>query len=63
MLQLIFIRRGFKFRCGNFRDLRLFQKEVNGLPDKHRIADRLDLALDGFGAGHAVAVPLLEVKL
>ena len=25
--------------------------------------DRLDLALDGFGAGHAVAVPLLEVKL
>jgi uncharacterized protein (TIGR02217 family) len=25
--------------------------------------DRLDLALDGFGAGHAVAVPLLEIKL
>ncbi len=25
--------------------------------------DRLDLALDGFGAGHAVSVPLLEVRL
>ena len=25
--------------------------------------DRLDLAIDGFGAGHAVAVPLVEVKL
>ena len=25
--------------------------------------DRLDLAIDGFGAGHAVAVPLVEVRL
>lgn len=25
--------------------------------------DRLDLAIDGFGAGHAVAVPLIEIKL
>lgn len=25
--------------------------------------DRLDLAIDGFGAGHAVAVPLLEIRL
>lgn len=25
--------------------------------------DRLDLALDGFGAGHAVSVPLIEIKL
>lgn len=25
--------------------------------------DRLDLALDGFGAGHAVSVPLLEIRL
>ena len=25
--------------------------------------DRLDLAVDGFGAGHAVAVPLVEVRL
>ncbi|MEQ1491074.1 MAG: DUF2460 domain-containing protein, partial [Terricaulis sp.] len=25
--------------------------------------DRLDLAIDGFGAGHAVAVPLVEVWL
>lgn len=24
--------------------------------------DRLDLALDGFGAGHAVSVPLLEIR-
>lgn len=26
-------------------------------------ADRLDLALDGFGAGHAMAVPLIEVRV
>jgi len=26
-------------------------------------ADRLDLALDGFGAGHAVSVPLVEIKV
>lgn len=25
--------------------------------------DRLDLALDGFGAGHAVTVPLVEIRL
>lgn len=25
--------------------------------------DRLDLAIDGFGAGHAVAVPLIEIRL
>ncbi|MEQ1817362.1 MAG: DUF2460 domain-containing protein [Terricaulis sp.] len=25
--------------------------------------DRLDLAIDGFGAGHAVAIPLIEVRL
>ncbi len=25
--------------------------------------DRLDLAIDGFGAGHAVAIPLLEIRL
>lgn len=25
--------------------------------------DRLDLAIDGFGAGHAVAIPLVEVRL
>lgn len=25
--------------------------------------DRLDLALDGFGAGHAVSVPLVEIRL
>lgn len=25
--------------------------------------DRLDLALDGFGVGHAVSVPLIEIKL
>jgi uncharacterized protein (TIGR02217 family) len=24
--------------------------------------DRLDLAIDGFGAGHAVAVPLVEIR-
>lgn len=26
-------------------------------------ADRLDLALDGFGAGHAVSVPLVEIRV
>lgn len=25
--------------------------------------DRLDLAIDGFGAGHAVAIPLIEVRV
>ncbi len=25
--------------------------------------DRLDLAIDGFGAGHAVAIPLVEIRL
>lgn len=26
-------------------------------------ADRLDLALDGFGAGHAVSVQLVELRI
>ncbi len=26
-------------------------------------ADRLDLAIDGFGAGHAVTIPLTEIKV
>lgn len=25
--------------------------------------DRLDLALDGFGAGHALSVPVIEIRI